>query len=57
MARGKGGKTGAGRESDEYDFADNDSEEQLAGVGKKLKALATSAPSGKDALIKLLKAS
>lgn len=55
MARGKGGKKGAEKGADEYDFADNDLEEQLAGVGKKLKALATSAPGGKDALIKLLK--
>jgi hypothetical protein len=56
MVKGKGGKKGADKGADQYEFADNDLEEQLVGVGSKLKALATSVPGGKDALIKLLKA-
>ena len=56
MTRGKGAKRGAEKGADEYEFADNDLEERLVVVGKKLKALGTAAPSGKDALIKLLKA-
>lgn len=56
MARGKSAKKGTENGTDEYDFADNDLEQQLGDVGSKLKALATSAPSGKDALVKLLKA-
>lgn len=44
-------------ETDQYDFEDSDLEEQLIIIGKKLKALGAHPPSGKDALVKLLKVS